>query len=184
MKIYTKTGDGGETGLLGGIRVGKDHICIEVCGSLDELNSMIGLFRSGEIGEEVNSILLRVQNDLFDVGGRVAACLGESSQAPGFDATRSKFLETMIDQLQAELPELKQFILPDGSESGCRLHLARAICRRAERNLVALRQLNLEFDLQLELVYLNRLSDFLFVAARFVNLQANQQETPWSVTPN
>ena len=94
MKIYTKTGDGGETGLLGGIRVGKDHVCIEVCGSLDELNSMIGLVRSGEIAEEVNSILPRVQNDLFDVGGRVAACLGETSQVPGFDATRYKFLVT------------------------------------------------------------------------------------------
>jgi cob(I)alamin adenosyltransferase len=181
LKIYTKTGDQGETSLLGGVRVSKSHICIEVCGSLDELNSVLGLVRSGEITGELNRILLAVQNDLFDIGGRVAGCLGETNRLPELDPARCAALESRINEFQSGLPELKQFILPDGSPSGCRLHLARSICRRAERNLVSLMQLPLQLDLQSELVYLNRLSDFLFVAARFTNLKANQPETPWTI---
>lgn len=183
MKIYTKTGDEGETGLLGGIRVNKDHICIEVCGELDELNSMIGLVRSGNVIDELNKTLLQIQNDLFDLGGRVAASLAESKNRPGFKDSRVNFLETQIDQLQDKLSPLKQFILPDGCAEGCRLHLSRAICRRAERSVVALRKLETIRDLGLEMKYLNRLSDYLFVAARYANQLEGQTETPWAVTP-
>lgn len=182
MKIYTKTGDEGETGLLGGVRVSKSHVCIEVCGELDELNSMIGLVRSGEISADLGEILLQIQNDLFDLGGRVAGSLGETKKLPGFAQGRVDFIERNIDSLQEKIPELKQFILPDGGAEGCRLHLARAICRRAERSLVGLRKLETRCDLNLELVYLNRLSDFLFVAARYANHLAQRTETPWKVT--
>ena len=179
MKIYTKTGDAGETGLLGGVRVSKSHLAIEVCGTLDELNSMLGLVRSGELPAELNKTLLRIQNDLFDLGGRIAACLGETSRVPGFDENRFAFLEQRIDSIQAELEPLTQFILPDGSATGCRLHLARAVCRRAERCLVSLGEMELKIQLDSELIYLNRLSDFLFVAARWVNQLAGQPETGW-----
>ncbi len=183
MKIYTKTGDAGETGLLGGVRVSKNHVCIEVCGTLDELNSMIGLVRSGMPNEAVNLLLLQIQNDLFDLGGRVAGSLGKSTRRPGFGEHRIAFLEANIDEIQSKLPALTNFILPDGCAESCQLHLARAVCRRAERSLVGLRELGTECDLAAELIYLNRLSDFLFVAARYINNLAGQTETAWEVTP-
>ena len=181
MKIYTKTGDGGETGLLGGVRVSKSHLAIHVCGELDELNSMIGLIRSGDIDSRLDAIFLRVQNDLFDLGARVAACLGESHRVPSFGENRFEFLDSKIDEFQSEVSELKQFILPDGSTTGCRVHLARAVCRRGERSLVALKSDQLKIALDFELIYLNRLSDFLFVAARWSNQQAGSPETAWQV---
>ena len=181
MKIYTKTGDNGETGLLGGVRVPKSHLAIHVCGELDELNSMIGLIRSGEVHERLDSIFLTVQNDLFDLGARVAACLGETKKLTSFDSSRSQNLESRIDEFQAELPELMHFILPDGSTTGCRCHLARAVCRRAERSLVALKTQALKLPLDQELIYLNRLSDFLFVAARWSSQLASKPETAWQV---
>lgn len=183
MKIYTKTGDQGETGLLGGMRVSKNHVCIEVCGTLDELNSMIGLARSGIPNEAVDSLLLQIQNDLFDLGGRVAGSLGETTQRPGFDENRVKYLEAHIDEIQSKLPGLTHFILPAGSAESCQLHLARAVCRRAERKLVELRASVTGRDLSLELIYLNRLSDLLFVAARYINTLAGQTETAWTATP-
>lgn len=183
MKIYTKTGDHGETGLLGGVRVSKNHVCIEVCGTLDELNSMIGLVRSDLPEGAVNSLLLQIQNDLFDLGGRVAGSLGQTARRPGFGENRIAILESNIDEIQSKLPALTNFILPDGCAESCQLHLARAVCRRAERNLVALREMETGCDLSVELVYLNRLSDFLFVAARYLNNLAGQTETAWEVSP-
>ena len=183
MKIYTKTGDDGETGLLGGVRVSKNHVCIEVCGTLDELNSMIGLVRSNKLDEKVDSLLLQVQNDLFDLGGRGVINIDKSSRRPGFGENRVACLESNIDEMQSKLPMLTQFILPDGCAESCQLHLARAICRRAERSLVGLRVTAPESALSIELVYLNRLSDLLFVAARYINKLSGQSETPWSVTP-
>ena len=181
MKIYTKTGDDGETGLLGGVRVSKNHTCIEVCGTLDELNSMLGWARSEIQVAEVDQVLARIQNDLFDLGARVAASLGkQDNRIAEITQGHIQYLESSIDKLQSGLPELKQFILPGGSAVASQLHLARAICRRAERSLVGLRTLETNCDLTNELVYLNRLGDLLFVAARYVNVLSGQTETPWS----
>jgi cob(I)alamin adenosyltransferase len=181
MKIYTKTGDQGETGLLGGIRVSKSHLAIRVCGSLDETNSFIGLARTELNVPPVESLLIQIQHDLFDLGSRVAACLGKTNQLPEFPAERARELEAFIDRFDEELPTLKAFILPSGSRAGSTLHLARSVCRRAERELVELIESGLEPDLADELVYVNRLGDLLFVLARYVNQLNASPETEWNV---
>ncbi len=188
MKIYTKTGDQGETGLLGGVRVPKSHLAIEVCGCLDETNSLIGLAQChlGSVEDEncqlVSGSLSQIQNDLFDLGSRVAACVGESARPAEFPTARITQLEEWIDQYQAELPPLTQFILPGGGLSGSTLHLARAICRKTERRLVTLIGSGVQRELKDEMIYLNRLGDLIFVMARVVNLQTGSTETNWSVT--
>ena len=201
MKIYTKSGDKGETGLLGGIRVSKSHLVIGVCGTLDEANSLIGLARSHIATEsssnanpqtqnDVDLLLGQIQNDLFDLGSRVAACLGESHRPPEFPVARAIELERQIDLFQAELPPLTAFILPGGNLFGSTLHLSRSVCRRAERELVQLIESkpgsdlsgsNSDGNLSVEMVYLNRLSDLLFVLARIANVRAGQPETQWNV---
>lgn len=180
MKIYTRTGDDGETGLLGGRRVSKSHQAIEVCGSLDEANSWLGLVRSEPLDAEIDSLLGKVQNELFDLGSRVAACLGESGRAADFPKAGIEALEQAIDHWESTLPPLEAFILPSGCESGCRLHLARSVARRAERQLVALAQSLDSNVLKWELVYVNRLSDLLFVLARSVNQLAGRPEIKWT----
>ncbi len=188
MKIYTKTGDQGETGLLGGIRVPKSHLAIEVCGCLDETNSLIGLVQChlGSAENEncriVSGALSQIQNDLFDLGSRVAACAGESSRPADFPTTRIEQLEQWIDQYQEQLPPLTQFILPGGGLAGSTLHFARSVCRETERRLVSLIESGVQRDLKDEMIYLNRLGDLLFVMARLVNLQEGSTETNWSVT--
>jgi cob(I)alamin adenosyltransferase len=193
LKIYTRTGDDGETGLLGGVRVSKSHLAIEVCGSLDETNSHLGVALSqfDATGAKRNSPpatrnvrpgLIQIQNDLFDLGSRIAACESDSSRAAHFSADRSLQLERWIDEFQLELPELTAFILPGGCMAGASLHLARAVCRRSERALVALVETKLKADLSTELVYLNRLGDLLFVLARYINHAAGVGETKWSAT--
>jgi cob(I)alamin adenosyltransferase len=184
MKIYTKTGDEGLTGLLGGSRVKKTHLAIEVNGCLDETNSVIGLVLSETLVDSVRVTLTQVQNDLFDLGSRVAAWESDSSRPAEFPESRSKQLETWIDEYQAELPELKEFILPGGSPAGAMLHFARAVCRRTERQMVGLMatEAKTEFGLTNELIYLNRLGDLLFVLARVVNLKNGRGETKWVVT--
>lgn len=196
MKIYTKTGDQGETGLLGGVRVAKNHACIIATGSIDETNSMLGVVRSFWHGNgEHDDVLQRVQNDLFDLGSRVAASLGSSDRAADFPETRAQWLEQQIDQYQERLPPLTAFILPSGGSAGSMLHLARSVCRRAERDVVSLIEVignandeqvseSDRSDLSQELIYLNRLSDFLFVFARFVNHEAQIPETLWVVGGN
>ncbi len=189
MKIYTKTGDKGETGLLGGVRVSKSHLAINVCGSLDEANSFLGLVRaelrlgelSADLFDQLEPVFVRLQHDLFDLGSRVAACLGESKKIPEFPVSRSVEIEEAIDQFQSELPALTAFILPSGNRAGATLHLARSVCRRAERDLVELMNEELKMDLSSELVYLNRLGDLLFVLARFVNQSGGDIETSWDV---
>jgi cob(I)alamin adenosyltransferase len=181
MKIYTKTGDQGETCLLGGVRVSKSHLAIRVCGSVDETNSFIGLARTESISELVDDVLTRIQHDLFDLGSHVAACLGETSTIPKFPAARSTELEANIDQIDGELAPLKAFILPSGSRVGSTIHVARSVCRRAERDLVALIDSGLEMNLSAQLVYLNRLGDLLFVLARYVNKLNGSPETEWNV---
>lgn len=182
MKIYTKTGDQGETGLLGGVRVAKSDSVIEVCGNLDETNSLIGIAVAHENDPWIREILLQIQNDLFDLGSRVAASLSDSSRVAGFSDQRSRQLESWIDETETKLPPLQQFILPGGALLGATLHHARTVCRRAERSLVALKKSPINRDLSVELIYLNRLSDLLFVLARYANQLSNVPETPWRVT--
>lgn len=184
MKIYTKTGDDGTTGLFGGGRVNKDDPRVEAYGTVDELNSVIGLVQSASPPEELRSLLWNVQEDLFVVGAELATLSGKESKLPmrlvdGSDVHR---LEEAIDRMEASLPALANFILPGGSPAGASLHHARTVCRRAERAaLTASRRTEIRPEL---LVYLNRLSDFLFVAARRVNQLAQVPETPWAPRGN
>ena len=180
MKIYTKTGDQGETGLLGGIRVSKSSLAIAVCGSLDEANSFVGLARAVSLPQDVDELLGRIQNDLFDLGSRVAACMTDSNRAADFPSDRIVELESAIDQFDAELPPLTCFVLPGGSKAASLLHVARSVVRRSERELVGLKE-NVESDLSLELVFLNRLGDLLFILARLMNVRTECPETLWDV---
>jgi len=191
MKIYTKTGDGGNTGLLGGIKVSKSHLAVETCGTIDELNSVIGVVGShleknetddNNPQSELINQLRQIQNDLFDLGSRVAACLSNTSRVADFGPGKPVELESLIDRYDATLPALTAFILPSGSAAGCQLHLARSVCRRAERRLVELLQSGVERDFPTEQIYLNRLSDLLFVLSRVVNRDAGVAETQWQVT--
>lgn len=178
-RIYTRTGDTGETGLLGGRRVSKDDLRIEACGSVDELNAAIGLVRSQEVDAEVDRHLARVQEELFCVGSQLAAPPRSEARSaiPAVEAAWSEELERAIDGWEKEVPQLTRFLLPGGSRSGAALHAARCACRRAERRVVALhRQAKVG---ETVLVYLNRLSDFLFVAARVVNHRAKVPEALW-----
>lgn len=179
MKIYTRTGDEGDTGLFGGPRVRKDDLRIESYGTVDELNAWLGLVRTELADPRLDSELARVQHELFDLGAELATpdpaafhlrLVGEA------DIAR---LEAQIDQAEQELQPLKQFILPGGTRAASLLHLARTVCRRAERRLVSL---TAEPDTTVApqlVVYLNRLSDWLFVAARLANARAGQAEAPW-----
>ena len=191
MKIYTKTGDGGNTGLLGGVNVSKSHLAVETCGTIDELNSVIGVVGSHLKKNETDhnnpqsqllNQLRQIQNDLFDLGSRVAACLSDADRAANFSPDKPSELESLIDQYDATLPALTAFILPSGSVAGCQLHLARSVCRRAERRLVELSRSDVERDFPTERIYLNRLSDLLFVLSRVVNRDAGVAETQWQVT--
>jgi len=180
MKIYTKTGDLGETGLLGGRRVEKDHPSIQLCGDLDETCAGIGLAIACGIDSRVREILESIQQDLFVVGSHVAAEGGTSKKIPLLPPDRTESLELEIDRAESELPAMTAFILPGGSMAGAALHLARTVCRRAERTLVKmLHDVSDGSPLRTDLVYLNRLADLLFVLARLVNQQADQKETRW-----
>jgi cob(I)alamin adenosyltransferase len=179
VKIYTRTGDGGETALFDGRRVSKADLRIDACGAIDELNAVVGFVRTAGIDAEIAGMLAAVQRDLFALGGRLAdpqhriaarltkAALGRD------DVAR---LEGWIDRFDEELPPLGRFILPGGSRAGAALHLARTVCRRAERRMVALGPGALEPEL---LAYVNRLSDLLFVMARAVNQRAGESEIEW-----
>jgi cob(I)alamin adenosyltransferase len=179
MKIYTKTGDAGQTGLPGGGRVAKDAAVTEVCGSVDELNTAIGLARANGVPDDVDTLLDRVQSKLFDLGAEVARMGAECSSLPRIDAADVRGLEEAIDRFDADLPPLRNFILPGGTTAAAALHFARAVCRRAERHLVGLMRQCPAISAEI-LVYLNRLSDLLFVLARLVNLRAGRAETIWS----
>ena len=178
MKIYTKTGDTGETGLYGGTRVPKDAMRVEACGTVDELNACIGLVRSQIRDEEINAILHRIQNELFDIGADLATLDAHPKAASlRIPPTLTPELESEIDRFEAQLPPLKNFILPGGSTDGAAMHLARTVCRRAERCVVTLAKaepVNPEI-----LIYLNRLSDLLFVIARTVNHRLGESEPLW-----
>ncbi|MFB3908134.1 MAG: cob(I)yrinic acid a,c-diamide adenosyltransferase [Candidatus Eisenbacteria bacterium] len=178
MKIYTRTGDGGDTGILGSQRVPKSHVRIDAYGEVDELNSLLGWMRAGMEDPAVSSLVESIQGLLFEVGAELARPPSPSGVAHGTlreeDVTA---LERAIDRMESNLPPLSAFVLPGGSEAGCRAHLARTVCRRAERAVV---RLLLEEPYEtLAVRFLNRLSDFLFVLARKLNQDAGATEKPW-----
>lgn len=181
MKIYTKTGDSGTTGLFGGPRVLKSDARIAAYGTVDELNATIGFALAllpTDAPTPVDELLGRVQIELFVLGADLATPLEAKVDVPRIEPRHTSALETAIDTLEDELPSLTQFILPGGSPSGASLHKSRTVCRRAERLVVELDQneaINGE-----TLIYLNRLSDLLFVVSRYVNQMAGQEEKAWS----
>jgi cob(I)alamin adenosyltransferase len=179
VKIYTKTGDGGDTRLFDGTRVRKHDDRVEAYGAVDELNSFIGAAVAFLEDGELTAMLAAIQKDLFSVGAQLADP-GFKEQSRGkfkLPAERITVLETAIDKFETELPPLRQFILSGGGQAGALLHVARTVCRRAERQVVSLSE-KIEVNPDL-IVYLNRLSDFLFVIARVVNHRQGKQEIPW-----
>ncbi len=177
MKIYTKTGDRGETGLFGGPRVRKDDARIEAYGTVDELNAALGVVRAAGPTVEVDRELERVQNDLFDVGAELATPDPSAHGIQTVTLEQIERLERYIDSLELTLGPLTAFILPGGGPAAAHLHLARCICRRAERRTVALCGLAKVSDQVV--IYLNRLSDLLFVMARVENQAANISDVQW-----
>jgi cob(I)alamin adenosyltransferase len=178
LKIYTKTGDTGQTGLVGGGRTSKASVRVEAIGCVDELNSTIGLVRVvGTDDEAIESLLEAIQSRLFDIGGEVASPPSTARRVENLSSDQIKELEASIDVQTAALPELRNFILPGGSELAARLHLARAVCRRAERAVLALHKQ--EPQRGEILMYLNRLSDWLFVAARTANRLEGVEDVAW-----
>ncbi|NWF78818.1 MAG: cob(I)yrinic acid a,c-diamide adenosyltransferase [Chloroflexi bacterium] len=176
MKIYTKTGDAGKTGLWGGLRVDKDSLRVTAYGTVDECNAAIGVARACGVDAELDQLLAGIQNLLFVVGSDLTA-IEDSPNIPRVQAADVAALEQIIDQLEGTLEPLRQFILPGGSLAAAHLHLARTICRRAERAVVALARdepVNTEV-----VVYLNRLSDCLFVLARSANARAAIADVAW-----
>ncbi len=179
MKIYTRTGDRGETGLFDGTRVAKSDPRVATYGEVDELNAWLGLVRAESIDAQLGSMLEQIQRDLFALGARladpasrIAARVTKAAVTPA-DVVR---LERWIDELEAELPPLRRFILAGGSRAGAALHVARTVCRRAERAMVSLGPDAFEADL---LTYVNRLSDLLFVMARAANHRSGATESEW-----
>jgi cob(I)alamin adenosyltransferase len=181
MKIYTKTGDDGTTGLFGGGRVPKDEPRVDAYGNVDELNAVIGMARAQPCPPDVAELLAQIQVDLFVLGAELASNPKTAKpKGPGIDQVdpvRIGVLEKAIDKAEEELPALTSFILPGGSPAGAALHLARTVCRRAERRVVGMRK---NEAVRIEVVhYLNRLSDLLFVLARLVNHRAGAPEVKW-----
>ncbi len=179
MKIYTKTGDDGSTGVLGPGRYPKDAPRIEAYGTVDELNAVLGVVRTLGVDGACDTLLATLQNQLFVVG---AALADPSPTGPFHNEVKEDLvhhLEHAIDEMESELPPLTQFILPGGASAAAQLHLARTVSRRAERKVVELAREPGEEVPRLLLVYLNRLSDLLFVLARLVNQRAGVADVPW-----
>lgn len=177
-KIYTKTGDKGQTSLIGGTRVPKHHIRIESYGTVDELNSWIGLLRDQEINSSHKTILAEVQDRLFTIGSNLAADPEKSRMTlPDLLETDITLLEKEIDKMNEVLPTMRSFILPGGHTIVSYCHIARCVCRRAERNTTHLSETGPVSDLIIK--YLNRLSDYLFMLARQLSHELNASEIPW-----
>jgi len=179
MRIYTRTGDGGETGLFSGQRVPKDDPRVEAYGTVDELNSWLGLVRAEALPADVDELLDRVQNDLFTMGADLATPPEgrKAGKAPRIGPEHVRALEAAIDRYEADLPPLRAFILPAGPQAVALLHVARTVARRAERRVVTLYRAG---GVAPEAVsYLNRLSDLLFVLARAVGARLGAAEVPW-----
>jgi len=185
MKIYTKTGDKGKTSLFGGTRVPKYHVRIEAYGTIDELNAYIGLVRAQKIDQHTATILLNIQNELFTLGAMLATPSEKELLKSGkqrltiekTDTNKIKLLETEIDAMNETLPTMTHFILPGGNTIVSHCHIARCVCRRAERITTLLNDEN-SINPQI-LIYLNRLSDYLFVLARKLTQDNKSLETPW-----
>ena len=179
MKIYTKTGDTGETSLFDNSRVPKSDARVDSYGEVDELNACLGIVGAADPGPEIGALLATIQRDLFAIGARLAdpstRIAGRVTKA-AVTGERIEALERAIDRFESELPTLKRFILPGGSAAGAQLHLARTVCRRAERRVVSLGPGSVEPNV---LSYLNRLSDLLFVMARTVNHRSGVPEIEW-----
>ena len=182
-RIYTRTGDTGETALFGGGRVAKDHVRVEAYGEVDELNAVLGWALTQVEDDGVREHLRTVQADLFTLGAHLATPARSGGKAPALPALptdRPAEMEQWIDRADGELEPLRSFILPGGSRGGAALHLARTVCRRAERGVVALSHAE-PVDAAI-VVYLNRLSDLLFALARLVNHRAGAAEQKWQPT--
>lgn len=185
MKIYTKTGDKGTTSLFGGTRVSKDHLRIESYGTVDELNSYVGLIKDQAIDESTKNVLIKIQHDLFTLGSMLATPINKETlkngkerlNIPKITATSVTYLENNIDEMNSKLPQMTHFILPGGHTTVSFCHIARCVCRRAERLSVSLHeQETINLDI---LTYLNRLSDYLFVLARKLSQDLRAQEVKW-----
>lgn len=178
FKIYTKTGDKGETSLIGGVRVPKYHLRIESYGTIDELNSYIGLIIDALQNKEAAKTLYEIQDRLFTIGALLATTPEKTKmKVPDVHETDITLLENEMDAMDVQLPELKSFILPGGTIVASYCHVARCVCRRAERLVV---QLASETDVEpIIITYLNRLSDYLFMLSRYVVYKAGATEVPW-----
>lgn len=177
FKIYTRKGDDGKTGLIGGDRVAKNHIRVESYGTIDELNSHIGLVRSFIGGTDEENILAQIQDSLFVVGSHLASSTHSKIDLPAFDEGLVARMETEIDRLTSLLPELRNFILPGATQQGAHCHVARCVCRRAERLCVHLS--DMEKLPEFIIIFLNRLSDYLFTLSRFLDQNFGGREIPW-----
>ena len=185
MKIYTKTGDSGTTALFGGTRVSKHHIRIESYGTVDELNSHIGLIRDQEINDSYKEVLIEVQDRLFTVGAILATPPEKEKLKNGQPRLKNlgiissdiEYLENQIDQMEEALPPMTHFVLPGGHTTVSYCHIARCVCRRAERLAVHLN--DIEPTDEMVITYLNRLSDYLFVLARKLSFDLNADEVKW-----
>lgn len=179
MKIYTRTGDCGSTGLFGGPRVAKDDDRIEAYGTVDELNAVIGATRAAGVGEVIDAQLAQIQHELFSIGAELATPDPDRHQLRTINSAHIETLEQWIDAHELTLPPLKNFILPAGTAASSQMHVARAVCRRAERRVVTLARRREASVSEALIIYLNRLSDLLFVLARAVNQRAGIQDAAW-----
>ena len=181
FKIYTKTGDKGTTSLIGGVRVPKNHIRIESYGTIDELNSYLGVVNDTTQHEKISVWIKEIQDRLFTIGSVLATAPNKeiSMKLPDVHVEDVQWLEQRIDEMNEQLPEMRSFILPGGHLAASSCHVARCVCRRAERICVAMLELN-EEEPDLVIQYLNRLSDFLFVLARFIAHENGAADVPWT----
>jgi len=181
FKIYTKTGDKGTTSLIGGVRVPKNHIRIESYGTIDELNSYLGVVNDTTQHEKISVWIKEIQDRLFTIGSVLATAPNKeiSMKLPDVHVEDVQWLEQRIDEMNEQLPEMRSFILPGGHLAASSSHVARCVCRRAERICVAMLELNEEVP-DLVIQYLNRLSDFLFVLARFIAHENGAADVPWT----
>ncbi len=178
MKVYTKNGDSGTTQLIGGTRVSKSSLRLESYGTIDELNSFIGLIRDQEIDEKYKIQLIEIQDRLFTIGSSLASDPQKSKmKIPDLLESDIEFLELSIDDMDKELPEMKFFVLPGGHQTVSYCHVARCVCRRAERVIISLHEH--EYVSEIVFKYINRLSDYLFVISRKLSKDLNVIEQPW-----